>query len=138
MPKISADLAAIAPKSVAEWSKDSPKGSAYLHVFRKTGLQLALSGEHQISDVAKDASITSGVMEASYAQEFDEELWRKSNRTYRRIRASLTQEVAVRYGDDDSERERLLEELDLARMKLDWEKVSQLAKQIDLLSQETG
>ncbi len=125
-------------RRIAEWSKDSPKGSAYLHIFRKTCLQLALSGEHQISDVARDASITSGVMEASYAQEFDEELWRKSNRTYRRIRASLTQEVAVRYGYGDSERERLLEELDLARTRLDWENVSRIAKSIERLSHEHG
>ncbi len=125
-------------KRIVEWSEGSPKGQAYLHHFRKTGLQLALSGEHAMSDVAKDASITPGVMEASYAQEFDEELWRKSNRTYRRIRASLPHDVAVRYGYDESERERLLEELDRARMKANWEEVARLAQLIEQLDQEVG
>jgi len=123
---------------VSEWSENSPNGSAYLHIFRKTGLQLALSGEHAKIDVANDASITPAVMATSYAQEFDEELWHKSNRTYRRIRASLPLDVAVRYGYEDSEKERLIEALDNARMKLDWIEIERLANRLTELDQEGG
>lgn len=121
---------------VKDWPKELSDGSAYLHIFRKTGLQLALSGEHAKIDVANDASITPAVMATSYAQEFDEELWRKSNRTYRRIRMSLPLDVAVRYGYEDSERERLIEALDSARMNLDWKEIERLTKLLINLQQE--
>lgn len=44
---------------VKDWSQELSDGSAYLHIFRKTGLQLALSGEHAKIDVARRTKVIS-------------------------------------------------------------------------------
>ncbi len=85
-------------REVAAWSKNSPNGKAYLHIFRKTSLQFAVSSAHIEQAVADDVSVSSSVMMASYANIRDEELRHMSNRTFRRIRSSLSSDVAARYG----------------------------------------
>ena len=69
------------------------------HVFRKTALQHARSGEDLNERVANDAKVSASVMLGHYVTEGDEELRQASNRTYQRIAASLPAEVARRYGD---------------------------------------
>jgi len=120
-------------RQVFEWSQSLPKGSAYLHVFRKTALQHALSGEHIEQAVAEEACVTPAVMRASYARASDEEFRRMSNRTFRRIRSSLQVEVATRYGYDEKPADRLMEQLDLARSQGDWETVARLAEELSSL-----
>jgi hypothetical protein len=117
-------------RQVFEWSQSLPKGAAYLHVFRKTALQHALSGEHIEQAVAEEASVTPAVMRASYARASDEEFRRMSNRTFRRIRSSLPVDVATRYGYEEKPADRLMEQLDLARSQGDWKTVARLAKEL--------
>jgi integrase len=114
-------------RQVSRWSKDQPNGSAYLHVFRKTSLQYARRGEDLNRLVASDASLTTAVMMASYADEDDEELRHRSNRTYRRILGSLPVDVACRYGYQEKPSDRLIEKLDLARSQEQWSAVIELA-----------
>jgi len=122
-------------RQVFEWSQSLPKGSAYLHVFRKTALQHALSGEHIEQAVAEEACVTPAVMRASYARASDEEFRRMSNRTFRRIRNSLPIEVATRYGYEEKPADRLMEQLDLARSQANWETVARLADELNRLGQ---
>ena len=120
-------------RQVVNWSEANGNEGAYLHVFRKTGLQFALSGEQAKQEVAKDARITASVMAASYAQEFDEELWHKSNRTFRRILSSIPVDVAALYGYEETPADRLMEQLDQARSQADWSEVSRLAAELEKL-----
>lgn len=120
---------------VKEWSDSLPNGAAYLHVFRKTALQHALTGEHIEQVVAEEASITPSVMRTSYAKASDEEYRRMSNRTFERIRRSLPVEVAVKYGCIEKPSDRLSEQLDIARARGDWEAVARLALELEQLGQ---
>jgi len=123
-------------RQVYNWSQSLPKGSAYLHVFRKTALQHALSGEHIEKAVAEEARITPAVMRASYARPTDEEFRRMSNRTFQRIRNSLPIDVAIRYGLKETPADRLAEQLDLARSQGDWMLVARLAEELARLPQQ--
>lgn len=111
--------------------------SAYLHVFRKTALQHALSGEHIQETVAAEARISPTVMRASYARPSDDESRGMSNGTFDRIRRSLPVEVAVQYGCEDKPVDRLAEKLDSARMDGDWEAVARLASELTQLGQSS-
>jgi integrase len=122
-------------RQIVKWSKDLPDGAAYLHTFRKTALQFAFSGEHIEHTVARDASVTPSVMMASYAQSTHEELRRRSNATYDRLRRSLPVEVAERYGLEESPQGQLMEQLDLARRQEDWNAVRELASQLKAFEQ---
>jgi len=102
-------------RKVKEWSETIPSGTAHLHVFRKTGLQHARRGKDLNKLVAGDASLTETVMMSSYAEESSEELQHKSNRTFRRILASLPLEVSTRHGYEEKPTDRLVENIDLAR-----------------------
>jgi len=123
---------------IKNWSATQPNGSAYLHVFRKTTLQYALSAEHIQKSVADDASISASVLMSNYAQVADEELRHKSNRTYQRIRNGLSSEVANRYGWDTRPSDEILERLDQARLKGDWESVARLAQELARQPQQAG
>jgi hypothetical protein len=46
---------------LAEWSASLTKGHATQHIFRKTTLQLARSGEDVNRQVAKDAKVSESV-----------------------------------------------------------------------------
>ncbi len=85
-------------KKVTEWSKSLPGGHATTHIFRKTTLQYARRGEDINREVARDARVSEHVMMTNYAREFDPELRARSNRTFGRIAASFSPEVAARYG----------------------------------------
>ena len=115
---------------VKEWSKTIPNGNAYLHVFRKTSLQHARRGEDLNKLVARDASLTEAVMMGSYAEESSEELQHKSNRTFRRILASLNLEVSTRYGYEEKPTDRLIENIDFARSREDWTEVARIAAEL--------
>ena len=123
-------------REVAAWSKNSPNGKAYLHVFRKTSLQFAVSSAHVEQAVADDASVSSSVMMASYANIGEEELRHMSNRTFRRIRSGLSSEVAARYGWDQKPEEGIIEQLDHARLRKDWVAVSQLSAKLQQVSEK--
>ncbi len=123
-------------RQIRNWSKNLPKGSAYLHIFRKTSLRFARKGEDLNRIVASDASLTTAVMTASYTEEEDEELRHKSNRTYRRILTSLPVAVASRYGYVEKPSDRLIESLDSARTRDDWNEVARLATALQELNEE--
>lgn len=125
-------------RQVSEWSKTLKGGPAYLHCFRKTSLQYAFTGEHIQQIVARDASVTPAVMMASYARATDEELRQRSNATFHRLLSSLPVEVAVRYGHEVSQADRLHEQLDAARGRRDWDEVGRLAQQLHALEQPAG
>ena len=57
-------------------------------------------------------------------------LVRMSNRTFRRIRSSLSVDVATRYGCEENPADRIMERLDLARNQGDWQAVAELAAEL--------
>jgi hypothetical protein len=122
-------------RQVSKWSQDLANGTAYLHSFRKTSLQLARRGEDLNRLVAADASLTATVMTASYTDENDEELRHKSNRMYRRLLAALPVDVATRYGAVVKPSDRLIERLDLARSSEDWCEVARVAAALQVEDQ---
>jgi hypothetical protein len=75
-------------------------------------------------------------MMASYANIRDEELRHMSNRTFRRIRSSLSTEVAARYGWDQKPEEGIIEQLDQARLRKDWDTVTRLAAKLQEVSKQ--
>ncbi len=119
---------------IKNWSDTQKNGAAYLHVFRKTTLQYAFSGEHFEKSVAQDASVSPAVMMTSYARVADEEFRHRSNRTFQRIRNSLSAEVADRYGWKTKPTDHVLERLDQARQCSDWETVARLAQELGRLT----
>jgi hypothetical protein len=114
---------------VKDWSGSHPQGSAYVHIFRKTALQFALDGEEDEASkkVAADAGVTEGVPLGHYAQP---KLWRKSNRTFRRIVHSLPPEVAQRYGHVEDEAAKLERQIRAASDAQNWELVAALCIQL--------
>ena len=101
-------------KKVIEWSKTLPGGHATTHIFRKTTLQYARRGEDVNRLVAQDARVSEHVMMTNYAREFDPELRARSNRTFGRIAASLSPEVAARYGHVETAEAALERQLEAA------------------------
>ena len=122
------------PANVGDWFYDRLKDwaasegieSAYIHVFRKTTLQYARSGEDLNRIVAADARLGESVMMKSYVNETDEEMRQKSNRTFQRIANSLSPEVALRFGYKTTI-DPLLAELRNAEAAGDWRNVARLA-----------
>jgi hypothetical protein len=66
----------------------------------------------------------------NYVKETDEEMRQRSNRTYRRILASLSSEVAVRYGRVQDASSEMEKELRAAADAKDWEKVAEISRQL--------
>jgi hypothetical protein len=91
---------------VKDWAVIQSRADAYLHIFRKTGLQFTHDGEEEevSKRVADDAGVSEAVLLGSYVKP---KLWRKSNRTFGRLLASLPPTVASRYGYVEDERSRL-------------------------------
>jgi GNAT superfamily N-acetyltransferase len=121
------------PKNFGRWLYERIKdwaathgGDAYLHVFRKTGLQFAHDGEEEEASrkVAADAGVSEKVLLGHYVKP---KLWRQSNRTFRRLLASLPPEVASRYGYVEDERTRLEREREMATEADNWALVAELA-----------
>ncbi len=114
---------------VKDWAATQAKDDAYLHVFRKTGLQFAHDGEEEEASrkVADDTGVSERVLLGHYVKP---KLWRKSNRTYRRLIASLPADVARCYGYVEDERIRLERELLLASEAGNWSLVAELAAKL--------
>ena len=116
---------------IPEWAKAMGRPHATPHVFRKTALQHARSGEDLNRLVAQDARVGTSVMMRHYVTERQEELRHASNRTYVRILASLPPDVATRYGYLPENRTDDLEvRLDAAAKAKNWNLVTDLAKQL--------
>lgn len=115
---------------IRQWSKGSPKGRAFVHVFRKTALQYARRGEDINRQVAADVRVGESVLMTNYVKESDEEMRQRSNRTYQRIRASLSPEVAARYGYADKRQSELEERLEGAAKAQDWSLVAAIASRL--------
>ena len=114
-------------KRLRDWSEGHAKGQAYIHVFRKTSLQYARRGEDAGQNVAKDAKVSEKVMMTHYVEEGDPELREASNRTYQRLLASLTPEVARRYGYVAPTPSALEEKLAAAIAAKDWRLVQEIS-----------
>ena len=111
-------------KRVVEWSKTTAKGRAFVHIFRKTTLQHARRGEDIARQIASDLRVSESVLMTNYVKETDEEMRQRSNRTYRRILASLSSEVATRYGHVQDARSEMESQLRAAIDAQDWETAS--------------
>ncbi len=122
-------------RRIVEWSKSLPRGHASTHVFRKTTLQLARRGEDVNRIVASDARLSEGVMMTNYVTESDEEFRQRSNRTYHRIVAALSLEVADRYGYSPTSQDRLEEQIRAAAAVKDWNKVMELSQQLQAVQE---
>lgn len=125
-------------RQIVKWSETLPNGSAYLHVFRKTTLQYAVTAGNVEQQVADDASVSPSVLMTNYARLADQELRHKSNRTFQRIRISLSLEVAIRYGLQEKPGDGLIEKLDQARQRGDWDAVARLAEELNQMRRPTG
>ena len=119
-------------RRLVEWSQSLPRGRAYTHIFRKTSLQYAKSGEDVNREVAKDARLSESVLMTSYVKETDEDQRRASNRTYNRILSSLGPLVATRYGHPVQQRSR--EELEAAHAEAtaakNWSEAARIASEL--------
>jgi integrase len=115
---------------IKEWSQESTKGRAFVHVFRKTTLQHARRGEDINRQVAADARVGEAVLMTSYVKESDEEMRQKSNRTFQRIMASLSAAVARRYGHVDADSADLTRRLRVATEARDWPLVAAIASRL--------
>ena len=125
-------------RRIHQWSKSLSRGAAYIHVFRKTTLQYALRGEGMISQVAADARLGAGVMMTSYVKETDEEMRHRSNRTFARILASLSPEVARRYGHVMAPVDPLAVKLQEAIAAQNWDLAATLSAELAKRDQRAG
>ncbi len=125
-------------QKLKHWQSVAGRENAYLHIFRKTGLQLARQGEDLNREVAADAAVSESVMMSSYVWEAEEEFRQRSNRMYRRLVQRVSSEVARRYGYQDSPRERLVNQLSLAAKAGDWATVERLAGELKRGDQHAG
>ena len=115
---------------VTEWSETMAKGRAFVHVFRKTTLQYARRGEDINRQIAADARVSESVLTTNYVKETDEEMLQRSNRTFRRIVASLPRDVAYRYGYAGDALSDTENRLRMAVMGKDWVLASRLAGEL--------
>ena len=117
-------------KKLKAWSKSLPKGHASTHIFRKTSLQYARSGEDINRCVAQDARVSETVLMTNYVKETDEQLRAKSNRTYERILASLSPEVARRYGYVEGKANQFEQHIQAAVEAKDWPLAARLTAEL--------
>jgi integrase len=117
-------------KRIKEWSKTNPKGLAFVHIFRKTTLQHARQGEDIARQIAGDAMVSESVLMTNYVKETDEEMRQRSNRTFRRIQASLSPEIASRYGHIQDARSEMESQLRAATDNKNWAHVIEVAQQL--------
>lgn len=117
-------------RRIVRWSRSLPKGHATTHIFRKTTLQYARFGEDVNRQVAQDARLGEGVMMTHYVKESDVEMRQASNRTFQRILASLSSEVAREYGYRETNMRGLEKRLDAAKASKDWRTVAEIAAEL--------
>lgn len=114
---------------LSSWARESGRKHATHHAFRKTALQFARRGEDRNEAVAQDARISRAVMVRHYIDETDEELRQASNRTYHRLIAGLSTEVARRYGyEADSDAMGMQTRLQAAVNAQDWKTASEIVQ----------
>nr|WP_123784853.1 hypothetical protein [Pirellula staleyi] len=120
---------------IKEWSASQPNGNANVDVLRKTSLQLAFDGDEVVTSrkVADDAEVSESVLLCHYV---NLDLWRKSNRTYYRILAALSADLAAQVGYVESASDRLSRELEAAKDRGDWSRVAKLAAELEKLNRE--
>ena len=114
------------------------QGHATAHVFRKSSLRYARTGEDVNRLVADDARVSPGVMMTPYVKETDEQMRARSNRTFVRILAGLPAEVACRYGHIDPAGSPLEERLKAALAAEDWPLVARLSSELAKRQQATA
>ena len=115
---------------VKEWAAKNSTWNAYVHIFRKTGLQHAREGEDIDREVAADARVGESVLTTHYVTKSEAQLRAGSNRTFRRILASLPVEVATRYGHEEPKSVGLEQRLQAAMDAKDWALVAELSAEL--------
>jgi len=123
---------------IVEWSDQFVEEHGCVHTFRKTMLQHARRGEDVNRQVAADAGVSEGVMMTYYVTEEDEELRQRSNRTFQRIAASLSSELALRYGYVKPQPDPLQDQLQQALAAENWELVQRLTSELAKRKKQTG
>lgn len=119
------------------WARTNEREHASHHSFRKTALQFARIGEDRNEAVALDARISRSVMIRHYVDETDDVLRLRSNRTFYRLVAGLSPEVACRYGyEPDSDALGMEVRLYAAASIRDWKTVQDIAQQLQNHSQD--
>jgi hypothetical protein len=117
-------------KRVVKWSASLPKGHATTHIFRKTSLQYARAGEDINRTVAQDAKVSRTVLMTNYVKETDEQMRAASNRIFNRILASLSPDVARRYGYLETAIPALEQQLHAAVAAKNWALVAELTARL--------
>jgi integrase len=115
---------------VKEWAAKNSTWNAYVHIFRKTGLQHAREGEDIDREVAADARVGESVLTTHYVTKSEAQLRAGSNRTFRRILASLPVAVATRYGYEEPKSAGLEQRLQAAMDAKDWALVAGLSAEL--------
>ena len=113
-------------------------GESYVHMLRKTIMQMARAGEDVNLAVARDASVTKSVMLDHYVSEEDAEMKAKADRMYRRICEGLTAEVAEAFGHQASGTEDLERQLREAVAAKDWDRSKRLSGQLAKQGRQAG
>lgn len=113
---------------IVEWSKTQADSAAFVHVFRKTGLQHAVDGEAESRRVAEDAQVSLRVMTTHYTPAQERQLRDKSNRTFERIVKSLPLPILLRYGYTPELADSLQRELVDAVRNQNWAEVHRLSE----------
>ncbi len=103
-----------------------------------TTIGSALAGEDVNLAVARDASVTKGVMLDHYVSEEDAEMKAKADRMYRRICEGLTAEVAEAFGHQASGTEDLERQLREAVAAKDWDRAKRLSGQLAKQGRQAG
>ena len=116
---------------IKDWAEATGATNACVHDFRRTTLQKSREGEDINKQVADDARVSTNVMLKHYVTESDPVLWQSSNRTFKRIRLSLTDAVAIAYGDDRTPPDPLIEKVRRAQDAQDWALVAKLAAELE-------
>lgn len=120
---------------IEEWVEKTGVPRATAHAFRKTSLQHARRGEDVNQLVANDEKLNEAVMTRHYTTETCEEFRHASNRMFLRIVASLSAEVAYRFGHrPDDKTIDLRKRLAVATASEDWSDVAKLAAELTRLS----
>ncbi len=123
---------------IRDWSESFPDGPACTHIFRKTTLQYARSGEDLNRQVAADARLGENVMMTNYVKETDHEMRQKSNRIFQRIVASLEPNMADRYDYEPPKPDSLKEHLQAALNEENWDLASRFAAELAKRGRNAG
>ena len=121
-------------EQIKSWSG----GESYVHMLRKTIMQMARAGEDVNLAVARDASVTKGVMLDHYVSEEDSEMKAKADRMYRRICDGMTVDVARAFGHVTTATEALEEKLRDAVSSKDWKESRRLSSHLANQDRQVG